>query len=245
MASAKGARIGAMWGADRLQEGEARMLGELSTGYDAAKGYLQQGQSRFDPLAQSAGVADTMYSNALGLNGTTGTQAAQGAFQTSPGYGFQLDQGLQALMRKRAAGGQLASGNADADTLRYSQGLASGEWGGWLDRLGNLGNRGLAIAGAQSAYDRDQANLASGYYGNRVGLMKETLGDVVGLGVGALKAGDAAKTANQNMMLGGLNTAASLAGSIFSGAMGGMGGAGGAVGAGNAPRGGFMNFFGG
>ena len=41
-----------------------------------------------------------MYMNSLGLNGAAGNQAAVNAFQTGPGYDFQMHQGLNAINRR-------------------------------------------------------------------------------------------------------------------------------------------------
>lgn len=76
-----------------------------------------------------------LYADANGLNGPEGVARAQQAFQTGPGYQFQLDQGLQALNRSAAAGGMGASGNALLEAQRYGQGLANQEWGSYLSRL--------------------------------------------------------------------------------------------------------------
>jgi hypothetical protein len=67
-------------------------------------------------------------------------------------YGFSLDQGLQALNRTHAAAGNPASGNADADTLKYATGLANSTYGSYLSGLSPyLGANSSAIAGALPA----------------------------------------------------------------------------------------------
>lgn len=70
-----------------------------------------------------------------------------------------MDQGQQALNRAHAAAGNLSSGNADADTLKFSQGLANQSYGGYLAGLQPyLGGQQQATAGA--------ANSATGLAGN-------------------------------------------------------------------------------
>lgn len=60
-----------------------------------------------------------------------------------------MDQGLQALNRGHAAAGNLSSGNADADTLKYATGLANQSYGGYLAGLQPyLGGQQAATAGA-------------------------------------------------------------------------------------------------
>ncbi len=76
--------------------------------------------------------------------------AAVSAYQSSPGYQFQLDQGLQALRRSASSRGMLGSGSTSADILGYSQGLADQDYSSWLDRLQGLGSQGIGMAGARA-----------------------------------------------------------------------------------------------
>jgi hypothetical protein len=243
MASAKGARNAAIWGTNQIQQGEQRTLGELAQGYEAAKGSLNQAQDFYKPYAQRYEGGSQMYSDALGLGGADGNAKAMGAFQAGPGYDFQMQQGLEGLMRKRAAGGMLNSGNADADTLRFSQGLADQSWNSWLDRLMGQDQRGLATAGAQAGVAGQQAGLATNYYGNRAGIINDNVNSIAGLGIGAFKAGDAAKAANQQALMGGLSLGANMLGSAFG--MPGMGGMGGSGSGGMPGNMGFLKLFGG
>lgn len=131
------------------QNAAAAQVSGLQTGRQAAyqqidkglAGYTDQSNKAlgyYDQLNGTGANANTMYGNALGLNGTSGTAAAQGAYTTAPGYQFQMDQEMQALDRQRAASGSLASGGASADAIKYAQGLASQDYGSWLDRLMGL-----------------------------------------------------------------------------------------------------------
>jgi hypothetical protein len=124
-----------------------KRLGEGLQGY---KDYGTKALGEFDPYTGVAQNAYSTYGNALGLNGAEGTAAAQSAYTTSPGYQFQMDQGLQALERSASSRGMLASGNTSADILGYSQGLASQDYGSWLDRLNGLGSQGIGMAGARA-----------------------------------------------------------------------------------------------
>lgn len=130
--------------------------------YDA-RGYLDQVAGLTKPLAGATG----MYADALGLNGAEGRDRTTQAFRADPGYGFQMDQGLQALDRRRAAAGSFQSGGADADTLAFSQGLADQSYNSWLDRLNGASN--TAISGQTGALN-NLANLATGASSQRLGL---------------------------------------------------------------------------
>jgi hypothetical protein len=146
-------------------------------GYNTASGALNNALSGYQPLSDLAGqygAGTTMYLNALGLNGQAGNDAATAAFQTSPGYQFNLDQGLEAINRRRAAGGMLNSGNADADAIKYGSGLASGEYNNWLNNLSGLNSNALAATNAAAAGK-------AGIYGSLANLGQQNAGNLVGL----------------------------------------------------------------
>jgi hypothetical protein len=146
-------------------------------GYNTANTALNNalgGYQSLSDLAGQYGQGTQMYLNALGLNGQAGSDAARASFQTSPGYQFNLDQGLEAINRRRAAGGMFNSGNADVDAQRFGAGLASSEWNPWLSNLSGLNSNALtatnAAAAGQAGIYGSQANLAQQNAGNLVGL---------------------------------------------------------------------------
>lgn len=133
----------------------------IDTGSQQAGGYLDQILSQYAPLASDATAKGQLYADALGVNGADGNARATAAYQTSPGYQFQLDQGLQALDRGAAAHGSLQSGQSDLDYLKYSQGLANQDYGSWLSNLGSSGDiLGAGLTGNSTALS-NLANLAS------------------------------------------------------------------------------------
>jgi hypothetical protein len=152
--------------------------GYLNTGYSNAKGDLNSALGAYKPLSDLAGkytAGTDMYLNALGLNGATGNDAAKAAFQTGPGYDFTLNQGLDALNRRRAAGGMLNSGNADIEALKFGTGLADQTYGDWLTRLSGVNQNALsattgAAAGQAGAYG-SLADLEQNNAQNQVGLL--------------------------------------------------------------------------
>jgi hypothetical protein len=117
------------------------------------------------------GGGASAYGDASGANGPEGQARARAAFQADPGYGFQMDQGLQALQRTHAAAGNLASGNADADTLRFSQGLADQSYGNYVSRLqpylGMAGQGQLAATQGQAGALQNLGNTLNTSYGTQ------------------------------------------------------------------------------
>lgn len=125
-----------------------------------------QFQSIFDLGKQGAGL----YADALGINGAGGSARARSAFQTNPGYDFQMEQGLDALERRASSQGRVASGQTSLDTLRFSQGLADQSYGDWLSRLGGLGSMMTTGASGGMGVNQSLANLALGQGDRTLGL---------------------------------------------------------------------------
>lgn len=191
-----------------------------TVGANNAYGFLDKGQKDlasaysdaqkvYQPYADIFSKGANTYADALGLNGAEGSQAAQGAFTSSPGYQFQMDQGLQALERRAAAQGQLGSGNTSLDTLTYAQGLANQDYGNWLDRLGAYNNLGLATA-------NQQAGLTSGIgdAGYATGVSKADISNSLGQYSGNLQTQGAAQdsAATQGLISGALSLGSKLLG---------------------------------
>lgn len=121
-------------GVEALTGSQTGALNELRGGVQAAAG-------AYDPLLQAGGRygklggdAGTMLSNALGLGGQAGIDAARGAFKAGSGYEFALNQGLEAANRNAAAGGNVG-GNALVELQNRGQGLANQEYGNYLKNL--------------------------------------------------------------------------------------------------------------
>jgi hypothetical protein len=81
-------------------------------------------------------------------------------------FGFALTNGLQALNRTHAAAGNLASGNADADTLNYATGLANNTYNSYVAGLQPyLSANSNAVAGAANAATGQANALNQSYQG--------------------------------------------------------------------------------
>ena len=150
-----------------LGKGKTEGLGYLDTALNSALPYLQQGTALYQPYTQTGGQANTAYANALGLNGAAGNASATAAFQSAPGYQFQLNQGLDALDRRASAHGMLNSGNTNADTINYAQGVANQGYGDYLSRLQGLGSQGLQATQGQAAGLGSISNLYQGIGNNK------------------------------------------------------------------------------
>jgi hypothetical protein len=121
-----------------VKKNQKKAIGAIDTGVTKAQPSYQQAVDLFKGITGDRQNATDMYFNSLGLNGPEGNQAAIGAYQQSPGYGFALDQANQNVLRNGAATGNLnsgATGMALSDRARELQNL---DYGNWQSRLQGL-----------------------------------------------------------------------------------------------------------
>jgi hypothetical protein len=142
----------------------------IDTGENKSADALNAGIAGYQPWLDSGKSANTMYGNALGLNGSDGNAAATDAFHTSPGYDFAVDQGTQAALRGASAAGMLNSGNTLTALTQFGQGTADQEYNSWLDRLNGVSGQGMQAAQGQQAGDTALAGVYQGGVDNRLGL---------------------------------------------------------------------------
>jgi hypothetical protein len=144
--------------------------GYLDTGFTGSKDALATAKGEFTPLSALYSKGSNLYADALGINGAEGNTRASSAFTTSPGYQQGIDAGIDVLNRRRAAGGMLASGNADLDALTFGQNQQNQQYNNWLTNLGGYDQKSLTTAGAMAGVDTGLANLYQSDATNRVGL---------------------------------------------------------------------------
>jgi hypothetical protein len=89
--------------------------------------------------------------NLLGLNGQDNADAAMANFQASPGYQYQLQQGLRAVDAGAAAKGMLRSGATLKAEQTLGNNLAAQDFGTYYNRLMGLVQSGQASAAGQAA----------------------------------------------------------------------------------------------
>lgn len=130
---------------------------------------------------RSAGVQGiNRMSDLLGLSGNTGATGygslmkpfGMADFQADPGYSFRQGEGMKALDRAAAAGGRFNSGRSMKDILRFSQGLASDEYGKaegrYRSNQTDQFNRLASITGTGQTATSQMGNAAQNY-GNQAG----------------------------------------------------------------------------
>lgn len=193
----------------------------IDQGAAGAHGLLDQtraaGNAAFEPLSALAaryGQGTNLLLDSYGVNGAEGNTRAQNAFQAGPGYQFTRDQGIDAINRRRNAGGMLDSGNADRDAINYTTGLADTTYNNWRSGLSqfinpevsatstaatgragleqNIGmadasltnQAGISRAGLESNRGSMLSSLASTYGGNLAGINQGEGNTLAGLATG-------------------------------------------------------------
>jgi hypothetical protein len=153
----------------------------IKSGQSAANAAIQQGVStatnQLSPWTTTGAPANADQADLLGLNGQDAANAAMAKYQQSPGYNFQMQEGLRAVDAGAAANGLLRSGADLKAEQTFGQGLANTDFGNYWNRLQQLSSGGLSAAGGIAGAatggaaniaqtDTSAANAQSSIYGN-------------------------------------------------------------------------------
>lgn len=145
---------------------------------------IQAGGSIYGAIAanNAAGTAANYGNNALALQGQIYNQqradsapwraagqtalsslvpAVSGGFQQSPGYQFQLDEGMRTLNNRMAGMGLTNSGAAQRAAMQYAQGLAAQDYNNWFNRAASVAGLGQTANGQSAAAGQSYANGGS------------------------------------------------------------------------------------
>ena len=145
--------------AARAKERGAELIGtEFERTEEQMMPWLNVGQSALDRMAMSLGLPDS--------SGRTTDGRDFSEFYKSPGYQFRQEEGQKAVERSAAARGSLQSGATMKELQRFSQGLASSEFGNYMSQLSGL-SRGGQVAATnlgqfRGAAASGRANLIAG-----------------------------------------------------------------------------------
>lgn len=153
---------------------------------------FQQSRRDLQPWREMGKNALFSLADLQGLRGEPSRERAMEQFQTSPGYQFRMDQGIEAIERSNAASGRLNSGATLRDLTQFGQGIASQEFNNYANRLAGIAGIGqtatsqTANLGAAAASNQGNALMqagqarASGYQGS-ANAMNNTMGNLAGL----------------------------------------------------------------
>lgn len=124
--------------------------------------YVNQ-QGLFQPFYGAGQEGLGAETDLLGLNGPDAAAAAMANFQASPGYQYQLEQGLRGIDAGAASRGMLRSGATIKAEEKYGSDLANLDFGNYFSRLNALAGGGLTAAGQLAGAGN---NLIAGMQGN-------------------------------------------------------------------------------
>lgn len=170
-----------------------KVPGTIKPYYDP---YIQAGQQALPELQEQFQM--------LMKNPELLMQHLGGAYQQSPGYKFQYDQGMNAIENAAAAGGMTGTPQHQQQAGQMATGLANQDYYNFLDRIMGMYGQGLSGMGGINQQGYDASNELAQSLANTL------------LSQGNLAY---AGKANQNNALG--KTLGTI-GSLFGGAMGGM-----------------------
>ena len=164
---------------DNAEEAARAQTEGLVRGYGAASDLLGQGRdaltsnytSGLSPFLQNYSQASgqtqqsyTALANALGLNGTAGSDAAKAQFTNAPGYQAALDAANENTLRNASRTGDLRSGATNIDLSNNAQNLQNQQWNNWTSQLMSL------LSGGQGASSSAASGIGSLYAGLGTGL---------------------------------------------------------------------------
>lgn len=158
-----GAVIGAVGGlaGGAMQAGAARSAARSQEQMAREQLALQEriyGETvdRFQPFGDAGNNALAALRFEMGLGDRPD---GYGGFTATPGYDFRVQQGQDAVQSSAAARGMLGSGATMTALNRFGQGIASEEYGNYMNRLSGMTDMGMGAAGLQSTAG---ANFAQG-----------------------------------------------------------------------------------
>jgi hypothetical protein len=137
----------------------------IKSGQSQANAAVQQGiqtaTNQLSPWATTGVTTNTDQADLLGLNGQDAANAAMAKFQQSPGYTWQMQQGLRGVDAGAAAQGMLRSGATLKAEDTFAQGLANSNFQQYFQNLQGLSGQGLTAAqGIANAATGGAANIA-------------------------------------------------------------------------------------
>ena len=140
----------------------------------------QQANAELQPFVTQGTAANKAAADLAGLNGADAASAAKGDFQASPGYQYQVQQGLQAVDAGAAAKGMLRSGATLKAEQTLGSNLANQDYQQYINNLGSLSSSGINAAGGVASTDTSAAGNQASIYGNEAKGISNGIGGVLG-----------------------------------------------------------------
>lgn len=127
-----------------------------------ARDIYGQNKETLAPYVNTGVPATGAINSLLGMSGDPNAYSqAFDNYRNSTGYQFRQNEGMRGLDAKFAGLGAFKSGAAVRGAADYNQNLASGEFGNFLNALGNQQALGLSAASAQAGVGQNFVNTIS------------------------------------------------------------------------------------
>lgn len=157
--------FGSFFGSDQrrdINKANKQATQNLQQGYNTQNQRYDQAYDMYNPYVQQGTEANTMYNNALGINGANAQQQAYNTITGNPLFQNSLNQDNNQMMRYLNARGN-SGGAADLAAQRvFQQNI-----GNWLDRYNDAGQRGLTATTLGANVRTGQGDNAMGYGATR------------------------------------------------------------------------------
>jgi len=119
---------------------------------------INAAQTAYAPYMSQGQNALTQYANLSGINGQDAANSAMAMFQGSPGYQYQVQQGLLGVDQGAAAQGTLRSGSTLKAEESLASNLANQNYSNYLGTLNTLAGYGLNSTNAYTNVLNGQSN---------------------------------------------------------------------------------------
>lgn len=164
---------------------------QVQQGQQQAQGISQaavdESRRLFDPYIGTGKNALDRYADFQGLNGPEAATKAMEGFQASPGYQYQVDEGIRAVDAGAAATGILRSGATLKAETKLGQDLANQDFASYLERLSSLSDLGFRsvsnhanVLSGQATNQQETAASAAGQQASITGNQGKAFGDAAG-----------------------------------------------------------------
>lgn len=173
--------LGGLFGGSSAKKAANVQAGAANRATDLQRYMYDTSRKDSMPWLEAGKTALTTYMSELGIGG--GATGPSNAFQATPGYQFRVDEGKKGVLNSLSAMGMKNSGRALKALETFSQGIASEEYGNWLNRIAGVAGQGQNQANNNAQTSANAANSmsqtiqnagearASGYVGANNALM--------------------------------------------------------------------------
>ena len=161
---AAGSLLGGIMGNNAADRAANQQMRAANHQLNFAKRVYADQNALFQPWRDMGMQGQQAYMSELGLGNAP---AGYKGFSETPGYQYNLNQGLDAAQSAAAARGGMLSGATLQSMQTVGNGLANNEYQTYMNRLQGVGTQGQAAAGNQATaaqnYGQNAINAAGNY----------------------------------------------------------------------------------